>query len=87
MEACSYPGLDKHRQVHQLLIRRVEKMQKELSQGALKADDLVDFLGSWLGDHIQGMDRAYALQCQGKTGLISQALEQAGVAPQRENQP
>jgi hemerythrin-like metal-binding protein len=84
MKACGYPGLDNHRQVHQLLIRQLEKMQRELKQQKLSVNDLATFLGNWWGDHIQNMDRAFASQCQDKAELITQALEQAGLASQWE---
>ncbi|MEN8168843.1 MAG: bacteriohemerythrin, partial [Pseudomonadota bacterium] len=85
MEACNYPGLGNHRQVHLLLLKQLENMQKELKRGELNTDGLVTFLGNWWVDHIQGMDRAFASQCHDNDELITQALEQAELAARLEN--
>ncbi|MEN8171010.1 MAG: bacteriohemerythrin [Pseudomonadota bacterium] len=81
MAACGYPGLDNHRQVHELLLSQVEKMQSQLELGELNIDELAGFLARWWVEHIQGMDRAFAQQCQGKDELIKQALELAAIPP------
>ncbi|MCP3671906.1 MAG: bacteriohemerythrin [Gammaproteobacteria bacterium] len=83
MAACAYPGLTNHTQVHGLLIKQVEKMQKQLNRGELETDELVTFLSSWWIDHIQCMDQAYAPYCEGNAELIKQALDQAGPAPDK----
>ncbi len=80
MAACAYPGLDNHRQVHQLLFKQIEKMHGQCRKDGLSSIDLVNFLNSWWVDHIQGMDRAYGAYCEGKDERIVRALEQISPA-------
>jgi len=81
MLACNYPEFDNHQQVHQLLAKQVEKMQKMHGDGLLSASELTIFLSDWLRDHIQGMDCAFAPYCKDKAKLIEQALEKVDVSP------
>jgi len=82
MAACNYPWIDNHHQVHQLLIAQAEKMGKQLNQGELGVDDLARFLGSWLLDHTQVMDMAFAPYCEGQEDAIEQALAQMDTTPE-----
>ena len=86
MAAVDYPGFASHRQVHQLLLKHVEKNLDLLKRGELTIGDLVVLLHSWLLDHIHGMDAAIKPYCEGKKDLIEQTLEQAGIARKKENQ-
>ncbi len=54
MEACGYPGLDNHCQVHQLLLREVGRMQRQKERGELGVAELAALLNKWLVDHIHG---------------------------------
>jgi len=74
MAACKYPGLENHQQVHQILINQLIKMQQQQSNGKLTATELHDFMGSWLIDHIQCMDRALAPYCIDKPDIVDSAL-------------
>ncbi len=87
MAASVYPGLANHRQVHRLLLNKVEKMRRQLQLGELSIDDVVRFLRIWWVDHILGMDRAYGAYCEGKEEQIAHALEQAGPAPGQGGSP
>ncbi len=81
MAICKYPGLENHRQVHQLLIKQVQNMQRDLNDGKLSAYELAAFLSSWLIEHIQGMDRAFAPYCQCSADTIARVVSQAAPAP------
>ncbi len=76
MKACSYPSLNKHHQVHQLLIKQVEEKLRLHQQNKVSVKQLREFLLSWVTDHIQGMDKSFAPFCKGKEKLISQVLKQ-----------
>lgn len=81
MLACNYPGFNNHQQVHQLLIKQLEKMQDQLIQGSLTCHQFADFITSWLIDHIQGMDRAITPYAEGKQELVQQVIEQLETVP------
>lgn len=74
MQACGYPGTTNHCQVHELLIRQIEKMRKELHRGTLTERALLLFLSDWWINHIQGMDRFYGELCEVKRSIVEQAL-------------
>lgn len=80
MQACAYPELNNHQQVHQLLIRQVEKMVRKRDRGELSSSELMLFLSDWWGDHMLGMDRAFAPYCKGKAKFIEQALTDLAVS-------
>ncbi len=75
MEECGYPGLLNHKQVHKLLIKPVEIEIEHFEQGQMSIQRITSFLNSWLVDHIQGMDQAFAPYCEGKEESIKKALE------------
>ncbi len=81
MAACAYPGLNNHRQVHQLLVKQIDKMRGQLSRNRLSVRELAEFLKEWLVDHIQRMDGAYARDYRGKEMLIARAMAQAEPPP------
>ncbi len=78
MKVCEYPGLIKHQQVHQLLIKEVGRRIKEHDLGKLTAEALVEFIADWLTNHIMGMDKAIAPYCEGKASHIEHALKISG---------
>ncbi len=76
MQACDYPGIDNHCQVHQLLIRQVEDQLRQLKLDKITLKQLREFLLSWVVDHIQGMDKSFAPYCDGKEELVIKAVNQ-----------
>lgn len=80
MEACGFPMLRNHRQVHQLLTRETKRIAYRFKQGELDIIELTDFLKDWLLDHIQIMDRAIVPYCKEKTDLIEDALAKADIS-------
>ncbi|MCP4042347.1 MAG: response regulator, partial [Gammaproteobacteria bacterium] len=52
----------------------------KLNRGELSVAELAVLLNSWLVEHIQGMDRAFASHCRDKAELVEQAVVQAGPA-------
>lgn len=77
MEACGYPGLANHRQVHRLLVKQLLEQRQQYEKGNLYLDSLIDFLQNWLLDHIQTMDRAYVPYCEGKDETLLENLKDA----------
>jgi len=75
MKVCEYPGLIKHQQVHQLLIKEVRRRIKEHEIGVLTAKELQHFLADWLKNHILGMDKVIEPYCDGKENRINQERE------------
>ncbi|MBT3204818.1 MAG: bacteriohemerythrin [Gammaproteobacteria bacterium] len=75
MKTCDYPDFYNHLQVHQLLIKQLVEKKRHLQQNSLTAQELATFLTSWLVDHIQTMDKAFAPYCVGKEDVIKQALD------------
>jgi len=66
MQACHYPHLENHKQVHQLLIREVSQQIKAFELGNLTVKSLLEFIWDWLNNHILGMDKAIIPYVQGK---------------------
>jgi len=61
MKQAGYPGLPGHLQQHAKLMTAVEKYKNDLDEG--RNPDTVavlDFLRTWLVDHIQKSDKAYS---------------------------
>jgi hemerythrin-like metal-binding protein len=74
MQACDYPELNNHKQVHQLLLKQIKKMQFKHNQGDLNIEEIIIFLESWLVDHIQIMDQSVLSFCEGKDEQMKQTL-------------
>ncbi len=54
------PGLEEHRRLHVRLFEKIFELQKRFEEGSLRMDqETVEFLRTWLTDHIVGCD-AYA---------------------------
>ncbi len=64
MRRAGYTGLENHREVHQLLLRRVDAMQRMARGAQLDHPVVGGFLRNWWIDHTQGMDRAYVPHVQ-----------------------
>ncbi len=54
-----YPGLENHRQVHRLLTRELQRLNRQVEAGQLDGTAVVSFLQDWMMEHTQVMDRAY----------------------------
>jgi hemerythrin-like metal-binding protein len=76
MQACGYPELENHKQVHQMLLQKIEALCVSQQQGKLRTTDFAEFLGSWWEDHVRIMDQAITPHCAGKEDLIASALEE-----------
>jgi len=68
MAACSYSGLPAHRQIHAELVEQLNALHDAYSGGE---DDgietrVLDFMKTWLADHILGHDRHYASAMAGR---------------------
>lgn len=61
MAAAAYPSLDRHKREHQDLTNQVLQFQSDLEAGRLALSiSLLNFLKSWLRDHIVRSDTGYA---------------------------
>jgi len=60
MEKNQYPDLVPHKSRHNDLIEQVEALKKKHDSGAIMLSlSTMDFLKSWLTDHILGVDKKY----------------------------
>jgi hemerythrin len=61
MKATGFLGLPAHRLEHQTLLRQVSTLQRQYQDGASShlSPDVLKFLGHWLEDHLQGVDKKY----------------------------
>jgi hemerythrin len=70
MEAYNYPGYIHHKSEHAALTRKVMEFQRQYRQNPTGLGvQLMNFLKSWLVDHIVGSDKKYTkfLNSQGLT--------------------
>jgi hemerythrin-like metal-binding protein/PAS domain S-box-containing protein len=75
MEVCEYPEIENHRQVHQLLLKEIDRYLRQTKQQGELPADLVRVLAEWKNDHVRVLDAAFAPYCEGKEEIIQQALE------------
>jgi len=55
-----YPDANAHKEKHQAFVVRVQDFKHGFDEGELFLSiDVMDFLSSWLVEHIQGTDKAY----------------------------
>lgn len=72
MEACNYPHIQPHMQVHKILVGQVQSFM----DGYLKKDPgfnpkvLRIFMEDWLVDHIMKMDKDFEVYTEGKKEMI-----------------
>jgi hemerythrin-like metal-binding protein len=60
-ERTGFPDARRHVEEHRKLTRRLKEFQVTLAHEKLPTTlELLDFLNTWLKDHILGMDKAYA---------------------------
>ncbi len=70
MARWAYPGLARHAEEHRLLTEAIKRFRARTDlhdvQRNVLAQQVADFISSWLLDHISGMDSEYArfLACQ-----------------------
>ena len=61
MQLHGYPGLEAHKAEHQALTAKVLKFQEDFKQGQVNISvQLLQFLRTWLENHIKGSDRRYS---------------------------
>ena len=61
MASCDYPELEEHRKGHAALIQKVQEYQHKFTEGKISvANEVFNFLKSWLIQHIQGTDKKYS---------------------------
>ena len=74
MEACKYPGLGNHKQVHNLLLKQLELIKSLFKTGTLRPDTLSTFLTDWWIDHILTMDSAAIDHCKQQPDTIKRVV-------------
>lgn len=77
METCDCPDLEMHKDLHKNMSLQVGSYVKEYGRGKLTAKSLLEFLMSWLINHIQEEDLPMAQFCSGKEEMIHQAFNNA----------
>lgn len=71
MQKFNYPGFNEHKAEHDKLTEKVIKLQKDYKEGkSLITMDTMNFLKSWLINHIEGTDKKY------KDKIIGNSLNQ-----------
>lgn len=78
MQACGYPSLRNHKKTHQFLLKQVDRKCADFNAGKLSSNDLSQFLGDWLIEHIYHLDQGISVYTKGKEAEIEQALWQEG---------
>jgi hemerythrin-like metal-binding protein len=66
MKDAAFPGRVAHADQHQELIREIRDLQYRRTRGLATDPEVVEVLGSWLEQHIQESDRAYADHLKGR---------------------
>lgn len=74
MDACGYPFLENHHEVHEMLVKQVKKQIKQFEQGDFSIKSLLLLLKEWFVEHNMGMDRAVAECAKGNEAVIDKAL-------------
>lgn len=64
MAEVHYPYLKPHKAMHDMFVKRLEKLQEKYDQGEDVAAQLHDMLSTWLIHHIKKVDMAYATEAQ-----------------------
>ena len=69
-EKLGYPKIDEHIKIHNNFVAKIVEFEREFNSGSVALSiDIMNFLRSWLKDHIAGDDQAYARYFKDK-GLI-----------------
>jgi len=75
MEACQYPGLNNHKQVHSLLTKQLEIIKSRSQTGNLSPNTLSAFLADWWLDHILNMDSSAMTHCKQYPDTVTKIVE------------
>ncbi len=59
MREADYDGLDEQKQSHEALVAQALEIQKKFRNGTALGQEVMNFLKSWLVNHIQGSDKKY----------------------------
>jgi hemerythrin len=60
MKQYNYPSLETHHKEHEDFVIKVNDFKEKFQQGSLMLSlDILNFLKSWLKDHIMGVDKEY----------------------------
>jgi hemerythrin len=59
MQANNYPAYEGHKKEHNQLVMQVLDVQKQLQEGVVLSQPVMNFLKNWLETHIQGTDKKY----------------------------
>ncbi len=75
MEACGYPELENHKQVHEALKGQAHNLLNQFRQksSSYSPKAILIFLNDWLVEHILGMDKDYELWMQKKIDAVENA--------------
>ncbi len=75
MEACNYPGLEKHIKIHRALTDQVVDIRDRFitSPDDVIGDDVLDFLKEWLKTHILRQDMEYRPYVEGNDAVAEAA--------------
>ena len=60
MASIHYTDLENHKSIHRNLLSQVEKYAKEIESRKVNPVALMDFLNTWLREHILGVDMKYS---------------------------
>lgn len=67
MKLLGYPGYERHKKEHNLLVMQVIDVQRKYNEGgAVLSQSVMTFLRDWLQKHIQGVDENYGPFLNGK---------------------
>ncbi len=67
MTTHAYPGILRHRRIHEDLTAKVVAIQAQVRSGQpVLTIEVMDFLRQWLVTHIQGADKEYGVVLSGK---------------------
>ena len=61
MKQCNYPDFDNHKKMHIKLVSTVQEFKRDFDSGEKElSKDVMEFLKSWLVEHIMGTDQKYS---------------------------
>ena len=77
MEACGYPGLAQHRKRHEALASQVFEVHQRFrdDRSAIIGQDVLEFLKTWLLDHVQKQDQQIAPHARDNAAAIRAAQQ------------
>ncbi len=75
MRACGYPDLESHIKIHDALKAKVKEIHDDYAKSENKdlSKDVLNFMKTWLTEHIQGRDKLYQSSMDGKSQEIEAA--------------